>query len=207
MLRIGLWRFRRGLTGEGTVSSVPDSQGKWQVEELPLTPLKMNMSPEKGPFQKEHGLRAIIFAGDMLVFRVYDSQIRFFYNSFCFLLPNCYLSSISLICQDSCFRCSHVSSNQKLATKLAKTKCRCSKRHWHCFFPTKNTLTGRPSRVKHPTWGHHRGRSAVQANVADVSSPMSALTGQLGPFFGDEISSKQTCMLRGVFLFIHVSWL
>ena len=110
----------------------------------------MNMSPEKGPFQKEHGLRAIIFAGDMLVFRgsmIYDSQIRFFYNSFCFLLPNCYLSSISLICQDSCFRCSHVSSNQKLATKFAKTKCRCSKRHWHCFFPTKNTSTGRPSRV------------------------------------------------------------
>ena len=33
-----------------------------------LPPMKINMSPKKGPFQKENRLPTIIFSGDMLVF-------------------------------------------------------------------------------------------------------------------------------------------
>ena len=40
------------------------NQTNMNLHNIDFTPVKINMSPKKGPFQKEHRLPNIIFSGD-----------------------------------------------------------------------------------------------------------------------------------------------
>ena len=74
LLKMGMFQrhvFSAGFKSTNSISQTPptsislcvDSATSGNLEKTP-TPLKINMSPEKGPFQKETGLPT----GDMLIF-------------------------------------------------------------------------------------------------------------------------------------------